>query len=111
MTKSSLQQQALGKHIQLLLLFSQGLAADRMQQILADEGLRPELPFSWQSGYTPAYNAFLIVWVTAILIFFVGIFAPIIGESEFFDTGWQIWQVGGAFSLMGFAISLFWSPH
>lgn len=59
----------------------------------------------------PAHHVFLFVWIIAIFTFFVGIFAPIIGESEFFDTGWQIWQVGGAFSLLGFAISLFWSPR
>lgn len=53
MTKSNLQQQSLGKHIQLLLRFSQGLEVDRMHQMLDDEGLHPELPFSWQSGYAP----------------------------------------------------------
>jgi len=56
----------------------------------------------------PAQSIFMIVWIGAIFMFVIGIFAPILGEAEFFDTGWEIWQVGGLSSLAGWIVTWFW---
>lgn len=56
----------------------------------------------------PAQSIFVMVWVGAIFMFVLGIFAPIFGEAEFFDTGWEIWKVGGLASLAGWIITWFW---
>lgn len=55
----------------------------------------------------PLENTFVLVWVAAIFMFVFGIFAPIFGENEFFDTGLKIWQVGGLASLAGLIVSMF----
>ena len=48
---------------------------------------------------------FLVLWIGSIFMFVIGIFAPIFGEAEFLDTGWQVWQVGGLAALFGFIIT------
>ena len=55
----------------------------------------------------PLKSIFILVWVAAIFMFVLGIFAPIFGENEFFDTGLKIWQVGGLASLAGWIITWF----
>jgi mannose/fructose/N-acetylgalactosamine-specific phosphotransferase system component IIC len=55
----------------------------------------------------PAECLFVLLWVAAIFMFVIGIFAPIFGENEFFDTGLKIWQVGGLASLAGWIVSWF----
>ena len=55
----------------------------------------------------PAKSLFVLMWVGAIFMFVLGIFAPIFGENEFFDTGLKIWQVGGLASLAGWIVSWF----
>ena len=56
----------------------------------------------------PAQSTFMIAWLTSIYVFVIGIFAPIFGENEFFNTGWQIWQVGGLVALAGWIVTWFW---
>ncbi len=56
----------------------------------------------------PPQSVFMIVWVGAIFMFVIGIFAPIFGEAEFFDTGWEIWKVAGLASLAGWIVTWFW---
>jgi protein-S-isoprenylcysteine O-methyltransferase Ste14 len=56
----------------------------------------------------PAQSIFVLLLVAAIFMFVIGIFAPIFGEAEFFDTGWPIWQVGGLASLAGWIVTWFW---
>ena len=60
------------------------------------------------AGRAPDVCKPLQVWVGAIFMFVIGIFAPVFGENEFFDTGWKIWQVGGLMSLAGWIITWFW---
>lgn len=43
----------------------------------------------------PMKAIFVMVWVSAAFMFFVGIFIPVLGEKEFFNTGFKIWQIGG----------------
>lgn len=59
----------------------------------------------------PVQSIFVMVWVSAIFMFFIGIFAPTFGASEFFDTGLEIWQVGGLLSLGGWIITWFWDTQ
>jgi len=46
----------------------------------------------------PLQHIYLFVWLFFGYMFFVGIIAPIFGEKEFLDSGFDIWQVG----LIGF---------
>lgn len=59
----------------------------------------------------PLQHLFLLVWIAAIFMFVIGIFAPIVGEAEFFDTGWQVWQVGGLAALAGWIVTWFWKIY
>ncbi len=43
----------------------------------------------------PMKAIFVMVWVSAAFMFFFGIFIPVLGEKEFFDTELEIWKVGG----------------
>lgn len=52
----------------------------------------------------PLQHAFLFVWLGCIYAFVIGVFAPVIGEVEVFETGWAIWQVGGIGSLIGLVV-------
>jgi hypothetical protein len=56
----------------------------------------------------PAQSIFVLVWISCIYVFVIGIFAPIFGQAEFFNTGWQIWQIGGVGALAGLAVNWFW---
>ncbi len=56
----------------------------------------------------PLESTFLVAWATSICVFVVGIFAPIFGQNEFFDTGSQIWQFGGVCALAGWVVTWFW---
>lgn len=42
----------------------------------------------------PMKMIFVTVWILAAFMFFFGIFIPVLGEKEFFDTGLKIWQLG-----------------
>jgi hypothetical protein len=53
----------------------------------------------------PFYSLFMIAWIGSVTLFVVGVFAPVIGQVELYDTGWQLWQVGGVSALVGWVIS------
>jgi hypothetical protein len=54
-------------------------------------------------GYaaTPVASSFLVDWLTFFLMFFVGVFVPVVGQANITQEGWQIWEVGilGVFGL------------
>lgn len=54
----------------------------------------------------PAGCLFITVWITCCLTTFVGVFVPPLGTIEVFDSGWELWQVTGIASLIGFLVSL-----
>ena len=58
----------------------------------------------------PVGHAFVLVWLFFGYMFFVGIFLPVIGDLEFFDTDWEVWNVGGLGALACWIISWFWDP-
>lgn len=47
-------------------------------------------------GYaaTPLASSVMIVWLTFFLMFFVGVFVPVVGQANITQDGWQIWEVG-----------------
>jgi len=50
---------------------------------------------------------FVMVWVSAAFMFFFGIFIPVLGEEEFFDTGLEIWKLGGLVFFGGWVVTWF----
>lgn len=54
----------------------------------------------------PLKALFVSVWVACWMAFFWGVFVPAFGRREFFDTGLEVWQVGGIGSLIGFVLSM-----
>jgi amino acid transporter len=58
----------------------------------------------------PSKSIFVIIWVTGILMFFIGILIPVFGEKEFFDSGWEIWKVGMVITF-GCLIFMFAGPN
>ena len=47
----------------------------------------------------------VILWIGSTLTFFVGIFAPVVGEIRVGDTGLEVWQAAGLIAVAGFVIS------
>lgn len=50
---------------------------------------------------TPASHLLVTLWLIPIFMFIGGIFAPKLGDIEFFDTGLKVWQAGGLLSFAG----------
>lgn len=55
----------------------------------------------------PMKAIFVTLLVSAAFMFFFGIFIPVLGEKEFFDTGFKIWQVGGIAFFGGWVVTWF----
>jgi len=55
----------------------------------------------------PMKSIFVMVWVAAAFMFFFGIFIPVFGEKEFFDTRLEIWKVGGLAFFGGWIVTWF----
>ncbi|NVK15602.1 MAG: hypothetical protein HWE35_15635 [Rhodobacteraceae bacterium] len=55
----------------------------------------------------PFEAIFVTAWLASVCIFVAGIFLPVFGEGEFFNTGLAIWQAGGLAALVGWVISWF----
>jgi hypothetical protein len=56
----------------------------------------------------PAQSLFVLTWVGCIYLFAIGILAPMFGRAEFFNSGWEIWQIGGVGALVGFVVNWWW---
>ncbi len=52
----------------------------------------------------PAGCLFVVVWIACCLTTFVGVFVPVLGSIKVFNSGWELWQVTGIASLVGFII-------
>jgi len=48
------------------------------------------------AGYAakPIGSTFLVLWVAFFLMFFLGIFVPVLGHINVTSDGWQVWEVG-----------------
>lgn len=56
----------------------------------------------------PAQHCFVLVWLFFGYMFFIGIFVPVFGELEMFNTGWEAWKIGGIGSLGCWVVTWFW---
>ena len=52
----------------------------------------------------PVGCLFVSIWIACCLTTFIGVFVPILGTVEVLDSGWELWQVTGIASLVGFII-------
>lgn len=62
--------------------------------------------FSAQFAEKPLRMTAIILWIGSTLTFFVGIFAPVVGEIRVGDTGLEVWQAAGLIAVAGFVISI-----
>ncbi len=83
-----------------------GLVGSTIWGAIKSKDERAEMAQEFRNA--PAQNIFVIIWISAIFMFVIGIFAPILGEKEFFETGLEIWQVAGIATLVGWVITWFW---
>lgn len=52
----------------------------------------------------------MVVWITFLLMFFLGILIPPLGELNLTQDGWQVWEVG-FFGFFGcWALTWFFDP-